>query len=188
MTSTFSRGDAAPFVIERAGPDDAAQLATTAAVMFEQTFGSANTPEDMAAYIPSAFSEERQRRDLERAENRIWLARGQDGRIAGYAHVKLGAEPPGLPVDGRSSEIVRLYADQRWHGRGLGAALMRACIETGREHGDDRLWLGVWEHNARAIAFYEKHGFRVIGEQPFTLGADRQRDLVMALDLASRRA
>jgi ribosomal protein S18 acetylase RimI-like enzyme len=85
----------------------------------------------------------------------------------------------------KTAEIARLYADQRWHGRGLGGALMHVCIATARDWGADLLWLGVWERNARAIAFYEKHGFRVIGEQEFQLGADRQRDLVMALNLTS---
>jgi len=49
------------------------------------------------------------------------------------------------------------------------------------------LWLGVWERNARAIAFYRKQGFEVVGEQEFMLGADRQRDLVMARRLTGER-
>ena len=62
---------------------------------------------------------------------------------------------------------------------------MRTCIASARAHGADWLWLGVWEQNPRAIAFYQKHGFRTIGEQTFVLGTDRQRDLVMALDLTT---
>jgi ribosomal protein S18 acetylase RimI-like enzyme len=162
-------------------------LARVAAALFEQTFADANTPEDMAVYLADAFSEQRQRRDLSDEHNRIWLARDASTRsVIGYAHVRLDTVPaaqPGTHV--RGAEIARLYADRSWHGRGLGAALMRACIEAARESGAGLLWLGVWERNARAIAFYKRQGFESIGEQSFMLGADRQRDLVMALDLTS---
>jgi len=41
------------------------------------------------------------------------------------------------------------------------------------------VWLGVWEHNPRAIAFYRKWGFEAVGEHVFVVGTDPQRDLVM---------
>jgi ribosomal protein S18 acetylase RimI-like enzyme len=44
-------------------------------------------------------------------------------------------------------------------------------------------WLGVWEHNPRAITFYGKLGFVACGEQVFPLGNDPQRDIVMARPL-----
>ena len=44
--------------------------------------------------------------------------------------------------------------------------------------GADQVWLGVWEHNPRAIAFYRKHGFVEVGAQVFQLGGDPQRGLV----------
>ena len=45
------------------------------------------------------------------------------------------------------------------------------------------LWLGVWERNARARAFYSRWGFTEVGEMHFVLGNDPQRDLVLALAL-----
>lgn len=41
------------------------------------------------------------------------------------------------------------------------------------------IWLGVFTHNTRAIAFYAKSGFRVVGEMTFAMGEDPQRDFVM---------
>lgn len=185
MNSTSSTDHVREVTIERASVADAALLARTAAGLFEQTFADANTPEDMAAYLAAAFAEDRQGRELADARNLIWLARDStDGTTVGYAHLRLGSRSPALEIAGTSAETARLYADRAWHGRRVGAALMRTCIAAAREHHASVLWLGVWERNARAIAFYEKHGFEVIGEQTFMLGADRQRDLVMALDLA----
>jgi diamine N-acetyltransferase len=62
---------------------------------------------------------------------------------------------------------------------------MARVLEVARERECTVVWLGVWERNARAIAFYEKHGFIVIGEQPFMLGLDEQRDLVMLWRMTS---
>jgi GNAT superfamily N-acetyltransferase len=80
--------------------------------------------------------------------------------------------------------VQRIYADRSWHGRGVGSALLQACVEQSRAWGCDVLWLGVWERNPRGIAFYEKWGFRRVGEQRFLVGTDSQRDHVMALGLA----
>jgi len=168
-----------------AKPADAGALSCAAAKFFRDTFGAANRPEDLAAYLANAFSESRQRAELSDAKNRVWLATiGED--ILGYAHVRLASAQSGKVVaESRQVEIARIYADQRWHGRGLGRALMRMCIATAQDWGAELLWLGVWEKNPRAIAFYEKNGFQVVGEQPFLLGAELQRDLVMARRLTN---
>ena len=167
---------------------DAGALARVAASMFRDTFGPANKPEDLEAYLASAFTEEKQRAELSEPSSRIWLAHDSEG-IAGYAHVRLGAPlPPQSTITStKAAEIARIYAQQRWQGRGVGAVLMRFCITAAQGWGADVLWLGVWERNPRAIAFYEKQGFGVVGEQPFHLGADLQRDLVMARRLTNER-
>jgi ribosomal protein S18 acetylase RimI-like enzyme len=175
--------------IERATIADAAQLSRAAAKMFAETFADANTPDDMSTYLGVAFSEEKQRRELEDERNVIWLARETEtSAIVGYVHVRMGATPATVATSGEGMEIVRLYADPSWQGHGLGARLMERCISRARETGAELLWLGVWEHNARAIAFYRKQGFRPIGQQPFMLGSDRQRDVVMAIDPRTKPA
>jgi diamine N-acetyltransferase len=64
---------------------------------------------------------------------------------------------------------------------------MDATLDAARTHGARTLWLGVWERNARAIAFYAKCGFARVGEHSFVLGDDIQRDwlLVRALKVAA---
>ena len=174
------------FTLRIASLQDTSALARAAATFFVQTFGSANRREDMDAYLASAFSVERQRADLQDPNQRVWLALGVNGDTVGYAHVRRRPLPTYISIARPSAtEIARIYADQTWHGHGLGAALLRACIATAQEWRAEVIWLGVWERNPRAIAFYEKHGFRAVGEQEFQLGADRQRDVVMALYLTT---
>ncbi len=66
-----------------------------------------------------------------------------------------------------------------WLGRGVGAALMRACLDEARRNQHQTLWLGVWEHNQRAQAFYRQWDFREVGTHIFQLGSDAQTDLLL---------
>ena len=181
-TGDATRNTGVGFSIRSATPDDAPALAAAGRAFFRDTFGAANRPEDMQDYLAHAFSESRQRSELAEPGARVLIAAGGDGEIVGYVHVRLGAAPPAASSapPGRAAEIARLYADRRWHGRGLGAALMDAALATAMHWGAELLWLGVWERNPRAIAFYAKHGFVDVGEQEFQLGSDRQRDRIMA--------
>jgi ribosomal protein S18 acetylase RimI-like enzyme len=57
---------------------------------------------------------------------------------------------------------------------------MTAAVDAAKAAGAHTLWLGVWERNQRAIAFYRKSGFADVGTQIFVLGTDHQHDLVLA--------
>ena len=166
------------FSIRRADRSDAEILATLGERLFRAAFGDSNTAEDMQLYVRSAFSPNRQALELTDPSTRAWLVEDASGESIGYAMVKIGA--PGHDIEARNPlEIVRFYVDSAWHGQGIAAALMATCVEQARDWGCDQLWLGVWDQNPRAIAFYKKGGFRIVGSQPFQLGADRQRDFIM---------
>jgi len=145
---------------------------------FAGTFGPDNTPEDMAAYLAGAFGPEKQARELTDPAVRFLIAE-QGADAAGYCMLKTGQAPAEVAGE-RPIEIVRIYARPAWIGKGVGARLMRACLDEAARAGCDVVWLGVWERNPRAIAFYRKWGFAEVGAQTFRLGGDLQRDLVMA--------
>ena len=68
-------------------------------------------------------------------------------------------------------------------GRGVAHALMGAALDAARARGAKTLWLGVWERNQRAVAFYGKYGFSRVGEHTFVLGSDAQTDWLLARPL-----
>jgi len=47
-------------------------------------------------------------------------------------------------------------------------------------HHCDVVWLGVWEQNNRALAFYQKFGFKKTGDHIFCVGDDPQRDVILS--------
>lgn len=168
----------------RAGrPDDAEALALLAARSFHAAFGTDNTPDDMEAYIRESFSTERLCAELLDRRNMFLLAfNGASVAPAGYAKLRAGETEPSV-TGPAPIELHRLYVDSATIGSGVGAALMQASLDAASEAGHQTLWLGVWEHNARAIAFYERWGFAVTGEHEFRLGADLQTDLIMMRDV-----
>lgn len=170
--------DHLPIEIRPATAADSALLAELGASTFRDSFGSANTPEDMARYLSESFSPSIQATELADPRNAFLLAEVGGGPV-GYSRLREGPVPPTVPGS-RPLEIVRFYAIEAWIGRGVGATLMQACLDLAARKGHDTLWLDVWEHNPRAIAFYRKWGFEVVGNQPFRLGDDLQNDILMA--------
>jgi diamine N-acetyltransferase len=166
--------------IRTALPSDAASLAAFAQRTFRETFGAANTPENMRAYVRDAFSVERIGREL--SDSRLLILVAEiDGTMAGYPHL---ADAELRATDRRAGvELVRMYVDSAYHGRGVAGALMERCIDAARAAGHTTMWLGVWEHNPRAQAFYAKWQFLRVGEHDFLLGEDRQTDWIMERDV-----
>ncbi len=174
------------FVVLKIRPatlDDAELLSAAAARMFEETFGPANTAENMSSYLDSAFSVELQRAELA-DPNRATFVLDASGTVAGYATMHRGARSDGVNGE-RPAEIQRIYVERGHQGTGAGQRLMDACLAQARRWTCDEIWLAVWEKNPRAIRFYEKNGFRRVGRQDFQLGDDLQHDHVMARNLSS---
>jgi ribosomal protein S18 acetylase RimI-like enzyme len=171
-------------LVRRGVPADAAMLASLAARTFQETFGAQNRAEDMAEHQAQAYGPEQQARELGDPAV-ITLISEIEGAPAGYAMVRRGVAPP--CVSGHAPvELWRFYVDAPFHGRGVAQVQMRAVENAARELGGSVLWLGVWEHNPRAIAFYRKCGFRDVGAQDFWLGSDQQTDRVMMREIAGR--
>lgn len=164
-------------VIRHASLDDAALLADLGARTFTETFAEINTPEDMAAYLAAAFTREQLETELRDPASTFFIAE-VCGAAAGYAKVYEGA--PESAIEGpKPIELVRLYVLREWLGRRAGAELMAACLDDARAKGYETIWLGVWEHNERAKAFYRKWDFREVGSHVFQLGSDAQTDILM---------
>jgi ribosomal protein S18 acetylase RimI-like enzyme len=169
------------FDIRRATEADVAALTEFGARTFRESFAKDNTAEDMERHLASAWRPELQRAEIADASIDTLLAESR-GALAGYAMVRERLPPPGVsalaPI-----ELWRFYVDRPWQGRGLAQGLMRAVEERARARGGRELWLGVWERNERAQAFYRKCGFERVGSQIFVVGTDPQTDHVMLRSL-----
>ena len=170
--------DADSITIRRATEADAGALAAFARRTFDETFGADNDPAHLAVYLDQAYGEVLQAAEI-RDPAMVTLLGEAEGRLAAYMQLRRGA-PSTCHAGPEPLEIKRFYVDAPWHGRGIARRMMAEAIAEARRQGARTVWLPVWERNPRAIRFYEKQGFRVVGAQEFLVGEDRQNDLVMA--------
>jgi ribosomal protein S18 acetylase RimI-like enzyme len=157
--------------------NDAELLSELGARTFSETFAVDNTAENMAAYLADSFNPIQQAAELSDPDSTFRIAE-LDGVAIGYSMLRSGGPPEGINGE-RPIEIVRLYVSKESIGSGVGADLMRDCLNESARLGFRTLWLGVWEHNYRAQAFYRKWNFVEVGTHVFQLGDDAQRDLIM---------
>ena len=165
--------------IRLATTEEAEILAKIGWQSFDEAFADhpANHPDDMKVYMDEAFSVETIAADL-RDEKTVYLIASLATEIAGYAKIKFDAREDGITGE-NTLELCRLYALDKFIGKGIGKSLMLALIELAKENERDTIWLGVWEFNFRAQAFYKKFGFEKCGEHVFQLGSDPQTDWLM---------
>ncbi|MEB3287963.1 MAG: N-acetyltransferase [Vampirovibrionales bacterium] len=168
----------------RAGEADLERLLVLARRTFEETFAPVNTADNMATYMADAFSVETFRQELGDPANCFVLAENQAiGSLLGYFKLQKDSRAwqaddsvPAPVRDRKSIFLERFYLDKPFHGKGLAQQMMTFCLALCQAEGYEVIWLGVWEKNARALAFYEKHGFEKVGSHLFAMGSDTQTD------------
>lgn len=158
--------------------DDVSILVTLGIQTFRETFEDVNTPENMRLYFEATFNHEKIRNEIVEPGALFFLAEINNFPV-GFAKVRASEKPEGLNSTTSALELERLYAIKQFIGKGIGQLLMQKCVDHGKQLGFETLWLGVWEHNVRAISFYEKWGFETFGDHVFMLGHDAQTDLLM---------
>lgn len=167
--------------IKPAKVQDAAVLSEIARLTFLQTFESSNSKDDISLYLKNTFSEDKQKAEIQDPKRIIEIAWDQKDAI-GFLHLYDGDVDPSV-TGKKPIELLRLYLDSRFHGQGAGQLMMDRCLEIARTKGYQTLWLGVWEHNLKAQKFYQKYGFKKVGEHLFDLGHNQQNDYVLSLSL-----
>lgn len=166
-------------MIRRANIGDAEMLAELGRSSFSAAFAAdpRNRPEDMRAYIDQSFAIDVLAAELANPAI-LYLVDQREELTVGYARLDPGSNEP--CVTGRNPiQLSRLYGRAQHLGKGIGAGLLEACFAEARARGHDVLWLGVWEFNLRAQKFYDRFGFRRVGEHTFLLGSDPQIDWIL---------
>jgi len=171
-----------PKIIVRSAEDrDLNILQTVAKNTFIDTYGTFNTPENMRAYLETHFSEKAIIAQLSDPEVQFFMAEQYNATI-GYIKVNKGSAQTESNYP-NTLEIERIYVISEFHGKGYGKLLLQKAKDVAKDDHLESVWLGVWDQNPKAIAFYERNGFSTFGVHEFLLGDDPQRDYIMKFDL-----
>jgi diamine N-acetyltransferase len=151
---------------------------------YDDTFRAMNTPETMEAYLSAAFDLSKLEAELRDPRSTFFFL--YDGEhLAGYLKVnEYHAQTEGS--DPTALEIERIYVKKEFQGLGYGKWLIQYALEIARKRNKRSAWLGVWEKNEKAIAFYERMGFVKTGTHIFVMGKEQQTDFVMRMELQAQ--
>lgn len=148
---------------------------------FFDAFAHLNKAADMESYSANTFTKQRFDKELLNLDSEFYFAL-IDNAITGYLKLNYNTAQTELQ-DPASMEIERIYILSEYQGQQIGKYLINFAIDTAVNQKLSYVWLGVWEHNAKAISFYKNKGFEQFGSHPFMLGSDKQTDILMKKEL-----
>ncbi len=171
-------------VINECTLEDLKTLQEISYTTFNETFSDMNTEENMKAYLESAFNTKRLEEEISTPYSTFFLIH-YNGVLAGYLKVNVN-EAQTEDMGEKALEIERIYIRKQFQKHGLGKYLLDKVTEIAMKNNKKKIWLGVWEKNENAIAFYKKLGFVHTGFHAFYMGDEEQIDFIMIKTLKLR--
>ncbi|KQT16918.1 GNAT family acetyltransferase [Chryseobacterium sp. Leaf404] len=168
-------------IVEKISKNDVNLLQEIGRKTFSETFSADNTEEGMQQYLDESFSTDKLNSELDDENSEFYFAK-YNNEIIGYLKINTGSSQTENKGE-NSLEIERIYVSKDFHGKKVGQILYEKAIEIARKKNVDYAWLGAWEKNERAIAFYKKNGFMEFDKHIFKLGYEEQTDIMMKLIL-----
>lgn len=165
--------------------NDIESLMKTGEQTFRETFENENTEEDMNNYCKENFNYDKISEEINNKNSKYFVAEveiGNTKKVAGYMKVNFFGSQTEENYE-NSLELQRIYVLKAYKNQGIGKTFMENAIKLAKENNLEYVWLGVWEHNYKAIEFYKNKGFEKFGEHIFILGDDKQIDYLMKLNL-----
>lgn len=144
---------------------------------FYETFAKYNPEEAMQNYLEKSFAIKKLSEELNNPHSQFFIAWEEDIPL-GYLKINSGDAQTKL-TDENALEIERIYVKSAYQGKKVGQLLYNKALEIAEAMNCPYIWLGVWESNEKAVSFYRKNGFEEFGTHIFTLGNDKQTDLLM---------
>ncbi|MCP2034497.1 ribosomal protein S18 acetylase RimI-like enzyme [Planomicrobium sp. HSC-17F08] len=167
--------------IKKCTLDDVVELQAVSKETFTETFQEQNSLEHLNAYLERAYNLEQLKRELANPSSHFYFVL-YDQQVAGYLKINTG-DAQSEEMGEESLEVERIYVKKAFQKHGLGKQLLNKAMEMALELNKSKIWLGVWEENDNAIAFYQKKGFVQTGAHSFFMGDDEQIDLIMTKSL-----
>jgi diamine N-acetyltransferase len=176
-----------PIAIRRCGPGDEVALSVVGQASFLDTFAGILSGKDILGHCVRQHSSQKYAGWLQDMDSAVWIAEVEPGQApVGYL-VLTKADLPLADISPDDAEVKRVYLLSRFRGAGLGRRLMQEAESYARSHGMRRLLLGVYSGNNAAISFYERLGYKRVGERSFTVGDNIYDDFILALSLGKCR-
>ena len=160
---------------------DVEQLRDISIETFVDTFKDQNTEENLNEYLERAYSIEQLTSEINQVGTDFYFLKDSD-IIVGYLKINID-DAQSEKDNPLALEVERIYVLLQHKRKGYGKLLLEFAYLRAKELNRTGIWLGVWEHNYNALAFYEKMGYQRVGEHTFIMGDDAQVDYIMLKEL-----
>ncbi len=169
-----------PPLIRPATEADIPLLCRLGATTFRETYRAISDPREVDDYADTHFTTGIVAAWLARDDARTLLAFTDEAgdAAAGYAHVRR-APVPACVADREAVELNRLYLLASAQASGVGSALIAAAFDDVVSLGGRSVWLGAYDRNVKALAFYARRGFVHVGSHAFEFGGKVYADPVL---------
>lgn len=167
--------------IKKCTLEDSSELQEISVETFYETFKDQNSSEQINAYLEKAFDLSQLEKELANRFSQFFFVYFNH-EVAGYLKINTD-DAQSEEMGDESLEIERIYIIKKFQKHGLGMHLLNKAEEIAMERKKKKIWLGVWEENENAIAFYKKKGFVKTGSHSFYMGDEEQVDLIMTKKL-----
>lgn len=129
--------------------------------------GHSAPKKDISSYIEANFSVENFKKEISNPDFEYYLIY-HSSKVAGFSKIIFNDKNIHIP-DNHVTKMERLYLLKEFYGLDIGLKLMNFNSKLAQKKEQFGIWLEVWIENFRAIKFYEKVGFKIVGKANFTV-------------------
>lgn len=151
----------------RAKPNDFNLISELGRQTFIESHGSSASQEDIDYYIKDKYNPKVVQEELLDLNN-IYHLVYYNNQLAGYSKISINTPHPTIKVE-NVTKLERLYLLKEFYNLNLGRELFLFNVDFSKKQKQKGIWLYVWIENHRAIEFYLKNGFKIIGEYHFKI-------------------
>ena len=153
--------------IVRAHKEQAELIAEIGRLSFLESHGNSASVEDVDHFILKTYTKEKISNEFENKNVQYHLLYFE-GIVVGFSKITLNSSNKDIP-NLNITKLDRLYLLKEFYGKNLGSKLIDFNIELSKKHNQNGIWLAVWVKNQRAIKFYTKIGFKIVGKYNFKI-------------------
>lgn len=142
-------------------------LAEIGKTTFLDAHGHSASQKDIDTYITKTYTKTTVLNELSDPKNLYYIIYYKT-KIAGYSKIVLNTPNTNIAYP-NITKLDRIYLLKEFYGLDLGKALLDFNLELSKENNQNGIWLATWVENKRAIGFYKKTGFDIVGSYDFKL-------------------
>ncbi len=157
-------------LIKRASIDDFKAITDIGNISVKEAHKDSCPEKDLDEYMKSHYNEEALREELANTQN-IYHILFYDEKPGGFSKMVLNAEHANID-ETKVAKLDRIYLLSKYFDKKVGAELLIHNVDFARKNDQSGLWLVTWVGNSRAIRFYTKAGFNIIGSYNFHVTAN----------------